>query len=135
MLGDSAVAVHPEDERYQHLVGKFINLPLSDRKIPIIADDYVDMEFGTGSLKITPAHDPNDKIIGEKHQLEVIDIFNDDASLNAYGLHYEGQDRFAVRKEIAKELIKRQLLLSKHTSYGLEVSLNPRKLTEIITIS
>ncbi len=104
ILGDTAVCVNPNDERFTHLKGKKVIVPISNRVIPIIEDDYVDMEFGTGCLKITPAHDPNDKEIGERHQLEVIDIFNDDASLNAYGLHFEGKDRFVVRKEIVKEL-------------------------------
>ena len=111
ILGDTAICIHPEDKRFKHLKGKRAIVPIVGRSIPIIEDDYVDMEFGTGSLKITPAHDPNDKIIGEKHQLEVIDIFNDDASLNAFGLHYEGKDRFVVRKEIAKELKEKGFLL------------------------
>ena len=98
ILGDTAICVHPEDERFKHLNGKNAIVPLANRVIPIIQDEYVDMEFGTGSLKITPAHDPNDKEIGEKHNLEVIDIFNDDGTLNEHGLHYEGQDRFEVRK-------------------------------------
>lgn len=104
ILGDTAICVHPEDERFTHLKGKKAIVPIVGRAIPIIEDSYVDIEFGTGSLKITPAHDPNDKLIGEKHQLEVIDIFNDDATLNANGLHYEGKDRFIVRKQIVKEL-------------------------------
>lgn len=104
ILGDTAICINPNDERYKHLKGKKAIVPIANRVIPIIEDDYVDMEFGTGSLKITPAHDPNDKIIGEKHQLEVLDIFNEDATLNDYGLHYKGKDRFVVRKEIAKEL-------------------------------
>ena len=104
ILGDTAICVHPEDERFHHLKSKNAIVPIANRVIPIIQDEYVDMEFGTGSLKITPAHDPNDKEIGERHHLEVIDIFNDDGSLNANGLHYEGQDRFAVRKALAKEL-------------------------------
>ncbi len=104
ILGDTAVCVNPEDERFKHLKGKKVIVPIANRVIPIIEDEYVDMEFGTGCLKITPAHDPNDKEIGEKHNLEVIDIFNDDATLNAYGLHYKGKDRFVVRKEIVKEL-------------------------------
>ena len=83
MLGDSAVAVHPDDERYQHLVGQSINLPLSNRKIPIIADDYVDMEFGTGCVKITPAHDFNDYEIGQRHNLEIINVLTDDAKINS----------------------------------------------------
>lgn len=104
ILGDTAICVHPDDTRFAHLKGKKAIVPIVGRVIPIIEDTYVDMEFGTGSLKITPAHDPNDKEIGEKHDLEVIDIFNDDATLNAHGLHYEGKDRFVVRKEIVKEL-------------------------------
>ena len=104
ILGDTAVCVNPIDERFKHLKGKQVIVPIANRVIPIIEDDYVDVAFGTGCLKITPAHDPNDKTIGEKHKLEVIDIFNDDATLNSYGLHYEGQDRFEVRKAIVKEL-------------------------------
>ncbi len=104
ILGDTAICVNPNDERFTHLIGKKAIVPIANRSIPIIADDYVDVEFGTGCLKITPAHDPNDKEIGQRHNLEVIDIFNDDATLNAHGLHYEGQDRFEVRKNIVKEL-------------------------------
>ena len=104
ILGDTAICINPNDERFTHLKDKKVIVPVANRTIPIIEDDYVDMEFGTGCLKITPAHDPNDKEIGEKHQLGVIDIFNDDATLNNYGLHYEGKDRFVVRKEIVKEL-------------------------------
>ena len=111
ILGDTAICVHPEDSRFDHLKGKKAIVPLANRLIPIIEDEYVDMEFGTGSLKITPAHDPNDKEIGEKHNLEVIDIFNDDGTLNEYGLHYEGQDRFEVRKHIAKELKEKGFLV------------------------
>lgn len=104
LLGDTAVCIHPEDPRYTHLKGKEVIVPICGRKIPIIEDTYVAMDFGTGCLKVTPAHDENDKLLGEKHQLEVIDIFNDDATLNAHGLHYKGQDRFAVRKAIVEEL-------------------------------
>jgi valyl-tRNA synthetase len=104
LLGDTAICIHPEDPRFAHLKGKKAIVPIANRSIPIIEDSYVDLEFGTGCLKITPAHDLNDKVIGEKHNLEVIDILNDDASLNSLGLHYEGKDRFVVRKEIAKEL-------------------------------
>ncbi len=111
ILGDTAICVNPNDDRFKHLKGKKAIVPLVNRVIPIIEDEYVDMEFGTGSLKITPAHDPNDKVIGEKHKLEVIDIFNDDATLNAYGLHYEGKDRFVVRKEIIKELTEKEILV------------------------
>ncbi|ANQ66444.1 valyl-tRNA synthetase [Candidatus Pseudothioglobus singularis] len=111
MLGDSAVAVHPEDERYQHLVGKFINLPLSDRKIPIIADDYVDMEFGTGCVKITPAHDFNDYEIGQRHKLEIINVLTDNASINLNApTKYQGLDRFEARKAIVNDLEKQNLI-------------------------
>ncbi|MEH6681914.1 MAG: valine--tRNA ligase [Sediminicola sp.] len=111
ILGDTAICIHPDDERYAHLHGKRAIVPIADRSVPIILDDYVDMEFGTGCLKVTPAHDVNDKLLGEKHQLETIDIFNDDASLNSFGLHYQGKDRFVVRKEIAKELEEKGFLL------------------------
>jgi valyl-tRNA synthetase len=104
LLGDTAICINPNDERFAHLKGKRVIVPIANRAIPVIEDDYVDVEFGTGCLKITPAHDQNDKAIGEKHSLEVIDILNDDGSLNSLGLHYEGKDRFTVRKEIAKEL-------------------------------
>ncbi|MDG1804921.1 valine--tRNA ligase [Flavicella sp.] len=104
LLGDTAVCINPTDERFTHLKGKKVIVPIANRVIPIIEDEYVDLEFGTGCLKITPAHDQNDKAIGEKHNLEVIDILNDDGSLNSLGLHYEGKDRFVVRKEIAEEL-------------------------------
>jgi len=104
IFGDTAICINPSDERFKHLKGKKAIVPVCNRIIPIIEDEYVDIEFGTGCLKVTPAHDPNDKILGEKHQLEVVDIFNDDATLNSFGLHYEGKDRFVVRKEITKEL-------------------------------
>ncbi len=104
ILGDTAVCVNPNDERFHHLKGKNVIVPICNRVVPIIEDDYVDMEFGTGCLKITPAHDVNDKEIGERHNLEVIDILNDDASLNSYGLHYQGKDREVARQEVAKEL-------------------------------
>ena len=111
MLGDSAVAVHPEDERYQHLVGKFINLPLSERKIPIIADDYVDMEFGTGCVKITPAHDFNDYEIGQRHKLEIINVLTDNASINLNApTKYQGLDRFEARKAIVDDLDQQNLI-------------------------
>ena len=90
-------------------------MPICNRSIPIIEDEYVDMEFGTGCLKVTPAHDVNDKVLGEKHKLEVVDIFNEDASLNSYGLHYEGKDRFVARKEIAKELEEKGYLVKTET--------------------
>jgi len=104
ILGDSAICINPNDGRFTHLKGKKAIVPIVNRVIPIIEDEYVDIEFGTGCLKVTPAHDQNDKVLGEKHNLEVIDIFNDDATLNSFGLHYEGKDRFVVRKEITKEL-------------------------------
>ncbi|MFD1294276.1 valine--tRNA ligase [Lutibacter holmesii] len=104
ILGDTAICINPNDERFTHLKGKKAIVPIVGRVIPIIEDEYVDIEFGTGCLKVTPAHDQNDKVLGEKHNLEVIDIFNDDASLNSFGMHYEGKDRFVVRKEITKEL-------------------------------
>lgn len=104
ILGDTAICINPNDERYTHLKGKKVIVPIANRVIPIIFDEYVDMEFGTGCLKVTPAHDVNDKELGERHNLEIIDIFNEDATLNSYGLHYEGRDRFVVREEIAKEL-------------------------------
>ncbi len=111
ILGDTAICINPNDERFQHLKGKNVIVPICDRLIPIIADEYVDMEFGTGCLKVTPAHDVNDKALGEKHQLETIDIFNDDATLNTFGLHYQGKDRFVVRKEISKELEEKGYLV------------------------
>ncbi len=104
MLGDTAVCVHPEDERYFSFHGKKVVLPFVNRSIPIILDEYVDKEFGTGALKVTPAHDLNDYNLGIKHNLEIIDIFNDDGTLNARGVQFEGKDRFEVRKLIVKEL-------------------------------
>ena len=111
ILGDTAICINPNDERYAHLKGKKAIVPICNRVIPIIEDDYVDIEFGTGCLKVTPAHDENDKNLGDKHNLEVIDIFNEDASLNSFGMHYEGKDRFVVRKEIAKELKEKGFLV------------------------
>ncbi len=104
ILGDTAICVHPEDARYQHLIGKTVSVPLINREIPVIADEYVDKDFGTGCLKVTPAHDPNDYELGQKHNLPSIDLFNDNGTLNAHGAHYEGKDRFEVRREIEKEL-------------------------------
>jgi len=104
ILGDTAICINPKDPRHTNLKRKKAIVPISNRIVPIIEDDYVDVEFGTGCLKVTPAHDENDKVLGDKHQLEVIDIFNEDATLNSFGLHYEGQDRFVVRKAIVKEL-------------------------------
>ncbi|MDG1452819.1 MAG: valine--tRNA ligase [Polaribacter sp.] len=111
IFGDTAICINPNDDRFTHLKGKKAIVPLCNRVIPIIEDEYVDIEFGTGCLKVTPAHDENDKALGDKHKLEVIDIFNDDASLNSFGLHYQGKDRFLVRKEISKELEEKGFLL------------------------
>ena len=133
ILGDSAICINPNDERYSHLKGKKAIVPLCGRVIPIIEDEYVDIEFGTGCLKVTPAHDINDKALGEKHQLEVIDIFNADASLNSFGLHYEGKDRFVVRKEIVRELETKGFLIKTEqhlhkvgTSERTKVVIEPR---------
>ncbi len=110
MLGDTAVAVNPEDERYQDIVGKMLELPLTDRQIPVIADAYVDKEFGTGCVKITPAHDPNDFEVGKRHDLEEIVILNDDATVSAEG-PYKGMDRYEARKAIVADLEKQGLLV------------------------
>ena len=104
IFGDTAIAVNPSDERYLKLKGKKAIIPILNKEIPIINDDYVDLEFGTGCLKVTPAHSENDKIIGDKHNLEIIDILNNDGTLNKYGLHYQGEDRFVVRSKISDEL-------------------------------
>lgn len=111
IFGDTAVCINPNDERYAHLKGKNVIVPIVDRVIPIIEDEYVDIEFGTGALKITPAHDINDYEIGQKHQLKMIDALDDDGNLNEHGLHYAGKNRFEVRKQIAKELEEKDLLL------------------------
>jgi valyl-tRNA synthetase len=104
IFGDTAICVNPNDERYSHLNGKRIIVPLVNRSVPVIFDEYVDIEFGTGCLKVTPANDINDYELGLKHNLEVIDMLNPDGTLNHNALHYEGKDRFAVRKEIEQEL-------------------------------
>ena len=104
MLGDTAVVVHPEDERYQHLIGKTVMLPLMNREIPIIADDYVDVEFGTGAMKVTPAHDPNDFELGNRHNLQRLNVMNLDGSMNEKAGQYAGLDRFVARKQIVKDL-------------------------------
>ncbi|MCD7746148.1 MAG: valine--tRNA ligase [Lachnospiraceae bacterium] len=111
LLGDTAVAVNPEDERYAHLVGKMLELPLTDRQIPVIADEYVDMEFGTGCVKITPAHDPNDFEVGKRHSLPEINILNDDATINELGGKYAGMDRYEARKAMVKDLEELGLLV------------------------
>ena len=125
ILGDTAICINPNDVRFKHLTGKRVIVPISGRLIPIIQDDYVDPEFGTGCLKITPAHDQNDKVIGERHGLAVIDVLNDDATLNEYGLHYQGKDRFVVRKEITKELDSIGVLL-KVEDYQTKVGCSER---------
>ncbi len=112
LLGDTAVAVNPEDERYQDIIGKMLKLPLTDREIPVIADEYVDKEFGTGCVKITPAHDPNDFEVGKRHNLEEINIMNDDATINELGGKYAGMDRYEARKAMLEDLEALGLLVA-----------------------
>lgn len=111
MLGDTAVAVHPDDERYKHLIGKHVILPIMNKEIPVVADTYVDMEFGTGVVKITPAHDPNDFEVGKRHELPDVNVMNDDATINENGGKYAGMDRYEARKAIVKELEELGLLV------------------------
>ncbi len=111
LLGDTAVAVNPEDERYQDIIGKTLVLPLVGREIPVVADSYVDKEFGTGCVKITPAHDPNDFEVGKRHNLPEINVLNDDATINANGGKYAGMDRYEARKQMVKELEEQGLLV------------------------
>jgi valyl-tRNA synthetase len=111
MLGDTAVAVHPEDDRYKHLIGKTVILPITGREIPIVGDDYVDMEFGSGAVKITPAHDPNDFEIGNRHNLERILVMNEDGTMNEKALQYNGMDRFECRKQLVKDLQEQGVLI------------------------
>jgi valyl-tRNA synthetase len=111
ILGDTAICVNPDDERYKKLIGKFALVPIINREIPIIADEYVDKDFGTGCLKVTPAHDTNDYELGRKYNLPSIDLFNDNGTLNDHGAHYAGKDRFDVRKEIEKELDEKGYLV------------------------
>ena len=125
IFGDTALCINPNDERYKYLKGKKVIVPICNREIPVIEDDYVDTEFGTGVLKITPAHDMNDYNLGKKHQLATIDIFNDNATLNENGMHYKGKDRFVVRKEIAREL-KEKNLLEKEENYVNKVGTSER---------
>ena len=125
IMGDTAICVHPDDERYKHLHGKFAFVPLINRRIPIITDEYVTMDFGTGALKVTPAHDMNDNQLGQKHKLEVVDIFNEDGTLNAAAQIYIGEDRFEARKKIAKELEEKGYLL-KTEDYTSEVGYSER---------
>lgn len=130
MLGDTAVAVNPEDDRYRHLIGRKVLLPLINREIPIVADSYVDMEFGTGVVKITPAHDPNDFEVGKRHNLPEINIMNDDATINANGGRFCGMDRYEARKAIVKELEEMGLLV-KIEDYSHNVGTHDRCRTTI----
>lgn len=130
MLGDTAVAIHPEDERYAHLRGKKLLLPLMNREIPVVEDTYVDMEFGTGVVKITPGHDPNDFEVGRRHNLPIINIMNDDATINENGGAYAGMERYAARKAIVEELDKMGLLV-KVEDYSHNVGTHDRCKTTI----
>ncbi len=130
MLGDTAVAIHPEDERYGHLIGKSVLLPIVNRVIPVVTDTYVDREFGTGVVKITPAHDPNDFEVGKRHDLPIVNIMNDDANVNENGGSYAGMDRYAARKAIVEEL-DRQGLLVKVEDYSHNVGTHDRCKTTI----
>lgn len=125
IMGDTAICVHPEDERYKHLHGKFAFVPLINRRIPIITDEYVTMEFGTGALKVTPAHDMNDNQLGQKHNLEVVDILNEDGTLNEQAEIFIGEDRFEARKKIAKELEEKGHII-KIEDYTSEVGYSER---------
>ena len=130
MLGDTAVAIHPEDERYAHLIGKSVMLPIMERVIPVVTDTYVDREFGTGVVKITPAHDPNDFEVGKRHNLPIINVMNDDATINENGGKYVGMDRYEARKAIVEEL-ERQGLLVKIEDYSHNVGTHDRCKTTI----
>lgn len=130
MLGDTAVAIHPDDERYAHLRGKKLRLPLMNREIPVVEDTYVDMEFGTGVVKITPAHDPNDFEVGRRHNLPMINIMNDDATINENGGKFAGMDRYAARKAIVDELDSLGLLV-KIEDYSHNVGTHDRCKTTI----
>jgi hypothetical protein len=125
IFGDTAMCINPNNPKTAHLKGKRVIVPICNREIPVIEDEYVDMEFGTGCLKVTPAHDINDYMLGEKYNLPSIDIFNDNGTLNANGLHYEGKDRFVVRKEIEKEL-KESGLMEKIEAYTNKVGFSER---------
>ena len=111
MLGDTAIAVHPDDERYKDLVGKMVILPIVNKEIPIVEEAYVDKEFGTGAVKITHAHDPNDFEVGKRHNLPIINILNDDGTINENGGKYQGMDRYEARKAIVEELDKEGYLV------------------------
>src|SRR2546428_1267882 len=128
MLGDTAVAVHPDDDRYKRLVGKKVMLPLMNREIPIIADEMVDREFGTGAVKVTPAHDPDDFELGKRHQLAEIDVMTDDGHMNANAGAYAGMDRFGARRKIVEDL-KTQGLLEKITEHTSAIGLCERSKT------
>ncbi len=130
MLGDTAVAIHPEDERYAHLIGKSVMLPLMNRVIPVVTDTYVDREFGTGVVKITPAHDPNDFEVGKRHDLPVINVMNDDATINENGGKFAGMDRYAARKAIVEELESLGLLV-KIEDYSHNVGTHERCKTTV----
>jgi len=125
IMGDTAVCVHPADERYKHLHGKFVFVPLINRRVPVITDEYVTMEFGTGVLKITPAHDMNDNQLGQKHNLQIIDIFNDDGTLNSDAQILIGEERFEARKKIVK-LLEEQNYIEKIEDYTSEVGYSER---------
>ena len=130
MLGDTAVAVHPDDERYTYLHGRQVWLPIVNKAIPVVEDTYVDMEFGTGVVKITPGHDPNDFEVGKRHDLEIVNILNDDATINKNGGVYEGMDRYEARKAIVEEL-DRQGLLVKIEDYSHNVGTHDRCKTTV----
>lgn len=125
IMGDTAICVHPKDQRYKHLHGRFVWVPLINRRIPVIVDDYVDMEFGTGALKITPAHDMNDYQLGQKHNLPIVDILNEDGTLNDDAQIYVGEDRFEARKKIVKELEEKDFIV-KTEDYTSEVGYSER---------
>lgn len=146
ILGDTAVCVHPEDERYKHLKGKRVIIPMVNRAVPVIFDDYIDMEFGTGALKVTPAHDINDYNLGVKHNLEVIDTIAADGKMSPAAQFYVGEDRFAVRKKIAKDLeelgqivkiedIKNKVGYSERTDAVIEPRLSMQWFLKMDTIS
>ena len=130
LLGDTAVAVNPEDERYKDIIGKMLKLPLTDREIPVIADEYVDKEFGTGCVKITPAHDPNDFEVGKRHNLPEINIMNDDATIKMPGSKYDGMDRYEARKAMVEDL-KEQGLLVKVVPHSHNVGTHDRCKTTV----
>ena len=130
LFGDTAVAVNPDDERYKDIIGKMLKLPLTDREIPVIADEYVDKEFGTGCVKITPAHDPNDFEVGKRHNLEEITVLNDDGTMNAYAGKYKGMDRYECRKAMVEDL-KAMGLLVKVTEHTHNVGTHDRCKTTV----